>query len=80
MRAPKKPHPADVHAAAQVARAVSWAAHFRKGPAEKYIVACATLAEAREACVRLNEAHGAGGRRAILYAITPEGVAWPVSD
>ena len=72
-------HPADLHAEAQIARAVSFNVHFRKGPRETFNEAADSLEAARVAADRLNQAHGRNGRRAIVYAITPEGVSWPVT-
>lgn len=71
-------HRADAAAEARIASATSFAAHFRKGPFEAYRVETASLAEARAAAERLNAEHGKHGRRAMVYAITPEGVAIPV--
>lgn len=57
----------------ELARAVSFTAHIRKGPFEKYTVPATTLDEARIAAVALNTEHGGMGRRAIVYGISPEG-------
>jgi hypothetical protein len=70
----KKPHPADIYTAAQIARAASFVVYFRKGPHEVYRETALSLEQAREIEIRMNADHGAFGRRAIVYAITPEGV------
>lgn len=75
----RKRHPADIHHDEQVARAVGFTVHFRKGPQEKYQEAAATLAGARLVETQMNARHGEFGRRAVVYAINPEGVAFPVS-
>jgi hypothetical protein len=74
----KKPHAADVYAAEQIAQAVGFVVHFRKGPHETYSRNAATLAEARIAEAELNSAHGQFGRRAMVYATSPSGAAFPV--
>jgi hypothetical protein len=66
-------HPADARDRAQIARATSYAIHFRKGPFERYDETADTLDEAHTIADRLNTDHGKHGRRAIVYAITPEG-------
>ena len=71
-------HRADMAAGARIASAVSFAAHFRKSPFEVFRVEAASLAEARIAAARLNAEHGKHGRRVMVYALTPEGVAIPV--
>jgi hypothetical protein len=73
-----KPHPADLHEAAEIARAIRFTAHFRKGPFEKYTIEAASLEQAREAAKQLDAEHGKLGRRAVVYAITPEGNSYPV--
>jgi hypothetical protein len=75
---PRPTHRADAAAEARIASAVAFAAHFRKGPLETYRVEAASLADARAAADRLNAEHGKNGRRAMVYAITREGVAIPV--
>jgi hypothetical protein len=77
-RKPRKPHPADVYHAQQVARAVSFMAYFRKGPDQTFRVPATTLEEARRLAGVLTKEHGQWGRRAVIYAITPEGNSFPV--
>ena len=67
----------DAFDAAQIARAVSFTAHIRKGPFEKYTVAAATAEDARIEADKLNAAYGGAGRRAMVYAVTPEGWTFP---
>jgi hypothetical protein len=74
----RKPHPADIHTANEIARATSWAVAFRKSPYEKYNATAPTLAEARAIEAEWNAAHGEHGRRAIVYAVTPENRAYPL--
>jgi hypothetical protein len=76
----RKLHAADIHHAAQVARAVSFSIHFRKGPHETYQEAAKTLDEARTIAARLTALHGQWGRMAMVYAITPEGASFPVGS
>ena len=64
----------------ELARAVSFTAHIRKGPFEKYTVPAATLDEARAATVVLNAEHGGMGRRAIVYGISPEGWTFVIPE
>ncbi|HEY0837208.1 MAG TPA: hypothetical protein VGE72_25070 [Azospirillum sp.] len=75
MKPAAKPHPRDAWEAAQIARATRFTAHIRVSPFEKHTVPCATLDEARAAAARLTAEHGAYGRRACVYAITPEGLS-----
>jgi hypothetical protein len=69
----KTPHPADVRDATRIANAMSFVAHFRKGPVETFREAFPTLAEARAAAERMNAVHGAYGRRAGVYALGADG-------
>ena len=64
----------------ELARAVSFTAHIRKGPFEKYTTETATLDEARVAAIALNAAYGGMGRRAIVYGISPEGWTFVIPD
>jgi len=73
-----KPHAADIHAAAEIAAAVGFAVHFRKGPQETYTEQSATLAGARGIEATMNATHGQNGRRAVVYAITATGAQYPV--
>jgi hypothetical protein len=77
-KTPAKARPQDVFNAEQIARAVYFTAHFRVGPNEKYTIKCMTLDEARTAAANLNTAHGGYGRRACVYAVTPEGMTFHV--
>ena len=69
----------DAFDAAQVARAVSFTAHLRKSPFEKFTVPAATLEDAQKAAAALNVEHGKFGRRAMVYAVTPEGWTFPIA-
>jgi len=75
-----KEHPADAWERQQLARAVSYTVHFRKGPFERYDERADTLAEARAIEARLNAAHGQYGRRAIVYGVLPDGSALPLGE
>jgi hypothetical protein len=72
-----KPHqPSEDRDNALIRAAVSFNAHFRRSPYEKWNVAAATLQEARAAAVGLAQAHGTpAGRQAQVYAIGATGVA-----
>jgi hypothetical protein len=74
----KAPHEADIYKAEQIARAVRYNVHFLYSPHDRFNVACATLAEARGIEIAMNEQLGKYGRRAIIYAINPEGQAFPM--
>jgi hypothetical protein len=69
---PRKPHPSEAADARQIGRAVSFTAHARNSPADKITVACETLAQARNEAIRLCREYCRGGRRAAVYAVTPE--------
>lgn len=69
----------DLYEADQIAKAVSYAAHFTAGRGQRYTVECVTIDEARAAAVALNAEHGKFGRRAIVYAVSPSGGSFPVS-
>lgn len=71
---------ADQDAAEAIAVAVGFAAHFRRGPMEVYHVPTDTLAEARAQALVLNAAHGQFGRRAVVYAMTPNNGRIPVPE
>lgn len=73
----KKIHPADAAHAARVAAAVSFLAYLRLGPAEVLQEATATRADAESAARGMNT-RSLHGRRAIIYAITPDGAAIPL--
>lgn len=60
--------------AAEIAQAVSFAAHLRCGPFEKYTTRNIETAEAAFAeASRLEAAHSRFGRRAMVFAISPKG-------
>lgn len=73
-----KRHPADIHHDEQVARAVSFSVHIRRSPHEAFTETAGTMAEAKTIAARLTAEHGKFGRRAMIYAITPEGASFPV--
>jgi hypothetical protein len=79
-RSRRKPHPADLAHAAQLRAAVSYQVHLRTSPTTRFDEPAATLDEARTIAARLETEHSRFGRRAIVYAIDPRGVAWPVPD
>ena len=74
-----KQHPADLQDAARIADAVSYTVHFIRGPFERYNERADTLAEARQIEARMNADHGQYGRRAMIYAISSDGSATPLS-
>ena len=61
--------------AAQVARAASWTAFLFNGRGRKHRLDCPSFEEAARAADCLDETFGGGPRRAIVYAVTPEGVS-----
>lgn len=80
----RKPSPSrvasDARDAAHLAAAVSYVAHFRKGPFESYTIPVDDLGLAREVARALEQRHGKYGRRAIVYAISAAGSRCPVPD
>jgi hypothetical protein len=76
----RKRHPADLADDRRIAAAGAFVVAFRKSPHERYRVEAGTLAEARRAAAALDAEHGRFGRRAIIYAITPEGVQLAVPE
>ena len=64
-------HPADAADAALIAQAVGFNVHRRLGPTEKINRPAATLAEASTIAAELDRQHP--GRRAMVYALLPEG-------
>lgn len=73
---PKKPHPADLHEQAQIARASSYAIFFRRGP--EFTVREEGFANLLAAIIRaeaIELAHATAGRLCMIYAVTPEGRA-----
>lgn len=76
--AEKKPHEADVYQAQQIARADKFSAVIQLGPHNRrYAEGMTSYAEALEGAALLN-AESKFGRRAVIYAHTPEGRAFPV--
>jgi hypothetical protein len=60
--------------AAEIAQAISFAAHIRVGPHEKHTTRDLATPEAAFAeADRLTEAHGRYGRRAMVFAISAKG-------
>lgn len=72
-------HPADIGNDARIATAIGFAVHFRKSPFVTYNEPADTLDAARAIKARLDAEHGQYGRRAMIYAITREGVSVPVT-
>jgi hypothetical protein len=66
-------HPADRWTREQIAAASSYAVYFLKGPHDRYREDAATLPEAEAIAARMNADHGRNGRRACIYAMTPNG-------
>lgn len=80
MQAEKKPHEADIYTAAQIARATKFSAVIQLAPLDRrYAEGMTTYREALEGAAMLN-AESKFGRRAVIYAHTPEGRAFPVDD
>lgn len=77
---PRKKHAADIHTETQIARAVSFTIYLRKSPHEVFRETAASIPDARAVESRMNADHGKNGRRAIVYAITPERVNHFVPD
>ena len=75
----RKPHPSELHDAARIATAIGYAVHFMKGPLERIRERADTLPEAQAIARRLNAAHGQHGRRAIIYALLPDGGSIPLA-
>lgn len=84
MSAAKRPSLAkiasDAYDMTHIVRAKRFTAHIRKSPFEKYTVEAATLPEAREAACSLNTKYGQFGRRAMVYAVTPDGLTFVVPN
>ena len=76
----RRRHPADIADDRRIAAATAFVTAFRKSPGERYRVESGSLAEARAAAAALNAAHGKFGRRAMIYAITPEGAQLAVPE
>ena len=70
----------DAYDMTHIVRAKRFTAHIRKSPFEKYTVEVATLPEARSAACTLNIRHGEFGRRAMVYAVTSDGLTFVVPD
>jgi hypothetical protein len=64
----------------QIARAVSFVAYLFNGRFDKHRIECRTFAEAKTAASNLNATAATNVRRAIIYAITPEGWSIQVSQ
>lgn len=65
----------DRRVAQHIARAVSFSAHLRQGPYEKYTTRdLPTYEAAAEEAERLTKAHARFSKKAVVYAITKEGV------
>lgn len=63
---------------AEIAKAVSFSAHLRVGPHEKYTTRdIPTAAQAFEEAERLTEAHSRFGRGAVVYAVDSRGRSTP---
>jgi hypothetical protein len=69
----RKPHPAEVRDAQLIARATSFVIYLRSSPGTVHRETATSIPEARQIEARMNKEHGANGRRAIIYAILPEG-------
>lgn len=75
-----KEHPADIFSRQQIAAAASFVIYFLKGPTDRYREEAATQADARIIADRMNAEHGGNGRRAMIYAILPNGSALPIGE
>lgn len=73
MAAKKKPHAIELRDAALAAQAVSYNVHFRRSPTAIHNREAATLAEAAAIAIEMNALYGKNGKRAMIYAILPEG-------
>ena len=73
-------HPADAWDREQKARAIGYAIHLRISPYERFDERADTLAEAEAIAARLAAQHSKHGRRAIIYALLPEGNAIPLGE
>lgn len=68
------------HLVEQIASAISFTAHLRVGPHEKYTTRdIETASEAFAEADRLTSEHSHYGRRALVYAITPQDYTVPVT-
>jgi hypothetical protein len=63
----------------QIARAISYVAYLFNGRFDKHRIECDTLDAALAAAANLNATAATNVRRAIVYAITPEGWSIQVS-
>jgi hypothetical protein len=72
-------HPADIGNDARIATAIGFAVHFRKSPFVTFNEPADTLEAAHAIKARMDAEHGQHGRRAMIYAITKEGVSVPVT-
>lgn len=74
----RKPHPSDAHNAQAIQRASYFTVVLLvQGRQEK--LELKTLGQAREAKPLLETIHG-GSRRALIYAVTPDGLSHMVPD
>jgi hypothetical protein len=76
---PAKVHPADEAAARIIARAQRFEIALFQGQGRYAKAEAPTLPQAREVAARL-EAEIANGKRAMIYALTPEGRSALVTD
>lgn len=74
----RKAHPEDAEIDRQIGRATSFSAFIRRGPHDKTVEFAADYRSARAIADGLNET-SRFGRRAIVYAITPEGWSFDVT-
>lgn len=71
----KSHHEEDLLVARSIAKAVSFAAHLRQGPYEKYTTRdLPTYEAAVTEAERLTAEHGRFGKRGVVYAVTEKGV------
>ncbi len=70
----KRPHPADIHEARQIARAAYFTACRRIGGGQYDTRRAETLAEADALAAEM------GADRTMIYAVTPEGFTVGVTD
>jgi hypothetical protein len=80
MTTKRKPHPADLYEAEQIAKAkrfILYAPRFQTGGAQK--AEYPTLPEAQTALPEFEKAHCRYGRRAMIYAISDTGTSYLVA-
>lgn len=76
----RKEHPVDAYERKQIARAVKYSACYLAGRDGRIREEFDTLEEAKAGAVRMTEQHGKFGRQACVYAITPEGISFPIGE